>query len=107
MLKRNALIIFVLLFVACGLIDINKTPTQAQIVAGMYQVYNAQHKDYLSMAANPATTESQKVILRKKKPILDKLGTLIPVYDSAVQTGTATPAQQEAILGLINSLEDL
>lgn len=59
------------------------------------------------MAANPATTEAQKEILRKKKPMIDKLGTLIPLFDSAVQTGTATPDQQQEIMDLINSLESL
>lgn len=110
-MNLNRLKFLTILFVcavllACGTINLGK-PTQTQILSGMYSVYNSQHKDYLSMAANPATTEAQKEILRKKKPMIDKLGTLIPLFDSAVQTGTATPDQQQEIMDLINSLESL
>ena len=71
----------------------------------MYKVYNAQHEDYLSMAANPATTEAQKVIMRKKKPILDDLAMLIPLFDKDLQMGTATSSQEQKIYNLLNSLE--
>lgn len=105
--KFLTILVVILVLFACGTITLNKAPTQTQIVSGMYQVYNAQHKDYMSMAANPATTEAQKQILRKKKPILDKLGTLIPMYDAAIQTKTATPTQQQQIMDLLNLLEQL
>jgi hypothetical protein len=70
----------------------------------MYSFYNAQHEDYMSMAANPNTTEAQKKIMRKKKPILDSLAILIPAFDKSLQGGSATPTQKQKIYDLLNSL---
>lgn len=98
-------LLFIIGLFGCATFGINKAPTQKQILTGMYQVYNAQHEDYMVMAANPNTTEAQKVIMRQKKPILDKLGTLIPMYDAAINAGTATPAMQQEIMNLLNSLQ--
>ena len=94
---------FVIGMVGCGTVDVKVTPTDR--LAYMYKVYNAQHEDYLSMAANPATTEAQKVIMRKKKPILDDLAMLIPLFDKDLQMGTATSSQEQKIYNLLNSLE--
>jgi hypothetical protein len=109
-MKRNmvrfSLALTALMFIAsCTMLGLDKTPSQKQIVTSMYQVYNAQHEDYMVMAASPTTTEAQKVIMRQKKPILDKLATLIPMYDAAVNAGTATPEMQKEIMTLLNSLQ--
>jgi len=70
----------------------------------MYSFYNAQHEDYMSMAANPNTTEAQKKIMRKKKPILDSLAVLIPAFDKSLQSGSSTSTQKQKIYDLLNSL---
>ena len=70
----------------------------------MYNIYNSQYEDYQSMAANPNTSEAQKVIMRKKKPILDSLGVLIPAFDKSLDAGTSTPQQRQEIYDLINLL---
>ena len=97
-------IILALCFIAsCATVDMNVTP--ADRLTYMYKIYNSQHEDYMSMAANPATTEAQKVIMRKKKPILDNLALLIPLFDKDLQMGTATSSQEQKIYDLLNSLE--
>jgi len=101
------LIVLTMGFAFAGCTATMGAPTQRQIVTSMYQVYNAQYADYLSMAANPNTTEAQKVIMREKKPILEKLGTLIPAYDAAVTNGTASPEMQKTIMDLLNSLNSM
>ena len=104
--KRTFMIVLALcLLVGCATLDVNVTPTDR--LTYMYKVYNAQYEDYQVMANNPATTEAQKVIMRKKKPILDKLGVLIPAFDRALQTGTVTPSQEQIIYDLLNSLEGM
>ena len=70
----------------------------------MYRVFNAQYQDYLNMAKRTDLSDAQKEILRKKKPILEKLQTLIPLYDSALQAGRVTPTQEQDIYDLLNSL---
>jgi len=103
--KRTFMIVLALcLLVGCTK-NIRVTPTDR--LTYMYKVYNAQYEDYQAMANNPATTEAQKVIMRKKKPILDKLGVLIPAFDRALQTGTVTPSQEQIIYDLLNSLEGM
>jgi hypothetical protein len=71
----------------------------------MYQIYNAQHEDYMVMAANPNLTEDQKKVLRAKKPILTTLQTSIPLYDQSVQTGAPDHAQEQQIYNLLTQLQ--
>ena len=99
-----AIVIAFLFLAGCPMFtkDINVTTTDK--LTYMYKIYNAQYEDYLSMAANPNTSEAQKVIMRKKKPILDSLAVLIPAFDKSIQGGTNTPQQEQAIYDLINSL---
>ena len=59
---------------------------------------------YIDQGIFPNTTEDQKVIMRKKKPALDSLAVLIPAFDIGMQNGTATPAQEQMIYDLLNSL---
>ena len=103
--RRISLIVLVLflgLAVGCTM---NHTVTKKDQLLYMYKVYNAQYKDYLSMAEDPSKlTEEQKVMLRKKKPVLEQLGVLIPLYDSAIEVGKVTPEQEQQIYDLLNSL---
>jgi len=79
--------------------------TSKEKLAYIYQIYNAQHEDYMRMAANPNLTESQKIVLRNKKPILVTLQTLIPAYDQQVQTGSPTKVSEQQIYNLLTQLQ--
>jgi len=101
--KRTFMIFLALLFLAsCGTTDIKVTPVDE--LTFFYNMYSSQHEDYLSMAKNPNTSEEQKVIMRKKKPILNSLAVLIPAFDKSLTSGTNTPEQKQAIYDLLNSL---
>ena len=101
--KRTLMVILALcLLVGCGTTDIQITPVDE--LTFFYNMYSSQHEDYLSMARNPNTREEQKVIMRKKKPILDALAVLIPAFDKSLTAGTNTPEQKQAIYDLLNSL---
>jgi len=104
-MQRNLNIIGIVLalFLLMGCThNIMVTPTDE--LTYMYSFYNAQHEDYMSMAANPNTTEAQKEIMRKKKPILDSLAILIPAYDKSLAGGSVTVGQKQKIYDLLNSL---
>lgn len=104
MVKLRAPIVLILsslLILAC---TANLKITKADQLIFMYKTFNAQYEDYLSMAKRADLTEEQKQVLRKKKPILDQLQKLIPLYDSALQAGKVTPGQEQAIFDLLNSL---
>lgn len=79
--------------------------TPKEKLAYMYQVYNAQHEDYMIMAANPNLTEEQKIILRKKKPILVTLQSLIPAYDQQVRLGAPSAQSEQQIYNLLTQLQ--
>jgi len=81
------------------------TPTQK--LTYMYQVYNAQHEDYLSMASSPNLTEEQKQILRAKKPILESLQVMIPAYDQSIQNGAPSVDKEQQIYNLLNKLQSI
>jgi len=105
MRNRNIGIIlamFMLVGLASCTQNIGVTPVDE--LTYMYSFYNAQHEDYMSMAANPNTTEAQKKIMRKKKPILDSLAVLIPAFDKSLQSGSSTSTQKQKIYDLLNSL---
>jgi len=102
-LKLAFIVVAVLaLCVSCGTMNVHVTPEGS--LAGMYKIYNDQYDDYQKMAKDPNTTEAQKEVMRKKKPILDKLGKLLPVYDSGLISGEATDKQREQITDLLNEL---
>lgn len=108
MTKRKIIAIFACLaFVLAAFSCTTMTVTKEGSLAGMYRIYNDQYDDYQRMAANPATTEAQKKIMREKKPILDSLQKLLPAYDAAVITGTATADQRQEIMDLLNELSKL
>ena len=81
--------------------------TSKEKLTYIYQIYNAQHEDYVSMSKMSTLTEGQKQIMRKKKPILENLQTLIPVYDSMVVQGTPSASKEKEIYDLLNSLQSL
>jgi len=85
--------------------SINMTP-KAKLLY-MYQVMNAQMEDYQSMAKMPNLTESQKKILRLKKPILETLQSLIPLYDQSVQQGAPSASTEQQIYDLLNQLQTM
>lgn len=79
--------------------------TPREKLAYMYQIYNAQHEDYMMQAANPNLTEDQKIILRKKKPILVTLQSLIPAYDQQIRLGAPSASQEQQIYNLLTQLQ--
>ena len=101
-LKLSIAFLCIGLFIGCATV-----PGYKNMVAGMYQFYISQSKDYRAMAADPTLTDAQKNILRQKKPLLDKLGALIPLFDSSVSMGTPNMDQQQQINNLINQLSKL
>lgn len=72
----------------------------------MISVYNAQDRDYRSMAAMPNLTPAQKTVLRNKKAIMTQVYPMIDVYRVTVEGG-GVPNQQteQAILNLLNQLQ--
>jgi len=103
-LKFVPILIAIALVLGCTA-SINMTPKAK--LAYMYQVYNAQHEDYMSMAKMPNLTESQKKILRLKKPILETLQSLIPLYDQSVQQGAPSASTEQQIYDLLNQLQTM
>jgi len=93
--------LLVFLVIAC---TANLKLTKTDQLIFMYKTFNAQYEDYLSMAKRTDLTEEQKQILRKKKPILEELRHLVPLYDLALQQGKVTPGQEQQIFDLLNSL---
>jgi hypothetical protein len=82
-----------------------KTPTEK--LAYMYQIYNAQHEDYMVMSGRPDLTEEQREILGKKKNVLEILQTLIPAYDMQVQLGSPTYEREQEIYNLLTDLQNM
>lgn len=97
-------LVLAMLIVAC---TGNLRLTKADQLIFMYKTFNAQYEDYLAMAKKTDLTESQKDVLRKKKPILEELQKLIPLYDTALNTGHVSPGQEQQIFDLLNSLGGL
>jgi len=105
-LKLAFIVVAVLaLCVSCATMNIEMTPKAK--LAYMYQVYNAQHEDYVSMAKSPNLTDAQKQILRAKKPVLETLQTLIPLYDSSIQAGSPSASTEQEIYNLLNQLQTM
>lgn len=107
MLMKKRLLILVVLLMVVGLISgcaLNQKVTKKDQLLYMYKVFNAQYQDYLSMAKRTDLTDAQKDVLRKKKPILEELQVLIPLYDAALTSGRVTPNQEQQIYDLLNSL---
>ena len=74
-------------------------------LAYMYQIYNSQWDDYMSMSKMTNLTDSQKEVMRKKKGILTTVEPLISTYDGMVQAGTPTSEQEQKIYDLLNKLQ--
>jgi hypothetical protein len=105
------LILCILLLVACApkTVEIKSfyELTPKEKLTYMYQIYNAQHEDYMAMSKLPSLTEGQKKMMRLKKPTLDKLKLLIPMYDTSVQQGTPSRTDEQEIYDMLNSLQSL
>ena len=106
MRQTKWIVVLCVLFVAACTHTID-VPTKNERLVYMYSIYNAQHEQYVRMADDPNTTEAQKVIMRKKKPILEALQLLIPAYDQTVQMGTPSYEQEQQIYDLLNELQQL
>ena len=105
-LKLAFCVVIVLAFcVSCATIDIDVTPKAK--LAYMYQVYNAQHEDYMSMAKMSNLTDAQIKMLRAKKPILSTLQVLIPLYDTSIQVGSPSASTEQEIYNLLNQLQTM
>ena len=72
----------------------------------MQGIYNAQDRDYRSMAAMPNLTAAQKAVLQNKKKIMTQVYPLIDAYRITVnQGGTPDQATEQTILNLLNQLQ--
>lgn len=102
------LLTVLLIVMACASTAHNPTETTpTEKLTYMYQIYNAQHEDYMVMSGNPDLTDSQRDILREKKPILETLQTLIPAYDMQIQVGSPTVEQEQEIYNLLTQLQNM
>ena len=71
----------------------------------MLGIYNAQDRDYRSMAALPSLTPAQVKVLKTKKEIMTQVYPLIDAYRVTVEAGGTPSAQTEQmILDLLNRL---
>lgn len=99
--KTNLLVLFIVMLLVMGCMGqgAKVTPisemTPEQKATMMMSMYNTQADNYKSMAARPNLIEEQKVILRKKKVIMDKVYPLISLYKSYVKGGAVPPADKE------------
>jgi len=111
MIKRPiALLLLTVLVIVMACASTVQSPTETtprEKLTYMYQIYNAQHEDYMVMSGNPNLTGSQKDMLRAKKPILETLQTLIPAYDMQVQLGSPTIEQEQEIYNLLTQLQNM
>lgn len=111
MIKRPiALLLLTVLLIVMACATPVHSPTETtprEKLTYMYQIYNAQHEDYMVMSGNPNLTGSQKDMLRAKKPILETLQTLIPAYDMQVQLGSPTIEQEQEIYNLLTQLQNM
>ena len=72
----------------------------------MMGIYNAQDRDYRSMAEMPNLTAAQKSVLQNKKAVMLKVYPLIDAYRITVNAGgTPDQATEQAILNLLNQLQ--
>lgn len=79
--------------------------TQKDKLVWMLGIYNAQDRDYRSMAAMPSLTDAQKKVLQTKKAIMVKAYPLIDAYRITVEGGGTPDVQTEQmILNLLNEL---
>jgi len=105
-IKLAFIAVLVLAFaVGCATMNVEITPKAK--LAYMFQMYNAQHEDYMNMAKMPNLTDAQKTILRAKKPVLETLQTLIPLYDTSIQAGAPSASTEQQIYNLLNQLQTM
>ena len=72
----------------------------------MLGIYNAQDRDYRSMAAMPNLTDAQKKVLQTKKAIMVQAYPLIDAYRITVEGGgTPSASTEQMILNLLNQLQ--
>jgi hypothetical protein len=106
--KKWWVLLLIILFVACAAGQkpySEYTPTEK--LSYFYQIYNAQHEDYVAMVKMPNLTDGQKMVLRTKKPILEELQKLLPIYDRSVVAGTPSVHTEQAIYNYLNQLQSL
>ena len=106
-MKKILLIILCIAFFAgCSTTLQNvKDMTPEQKATWMMGVYNSQFDNTMEMAKRPDLTEEQKVIVRSKKKVLQKVKPLIALYKEYVKNG-AMPSQEteDEILKLLDEL---
>lgn len=104
------LLVLVLALVAsCAEFSVGPKPfdemTPKEKATLMMGMFNSQARDYKAMVARPDLTEDQKVILRKKKQILDTVRPMIKTYNTYIEHG-AVPSQEveDRIMQHLNDL---
>jgi len=98
-------LIFCASILSCATVDIETTPSKR--LAYMYQIYNAQYEDYVSMQDMPNLTDGQRQVMRTKKPILESLKLMIPAYDESVKAGAPNYQQEQEIYNFLNKLQQM
>lgn len=107
MRKRFLIAVFVLVLLAgCFAAVKPEGVTDSEWNLMQFQsVYNAQFKDAMAMAKNPAITPAQEDIVRKKVAVLQQVKPLIDIYAAATNSGRPVdPKQEQTIYDLLTSL---
>ena len=98
------LAILMLLCIGCALNSTALKPQQ-ELLTRFETFYMGQYNDYTVQVAQPNLTEAQKTVLREKRKVLVEAQPLITAYGAIVmQGGTATVAQEQAIIALLNKI---
>lgn len=101
-LLGTSLAIVYLLLSGCATTNVELTAKDKATWA--MALYNAQYDDYLRMTGMGNLTEEQKVVLRKKKSIMNELWPLLKLYAKYAETGTIPSDLEQQVTDLINQL---
>lgn len=107
--RLNLLLVLVLVtgLGACATLGLkplaDRTPQDKAIT--FMELYNAQYADTMAMATNPDITDAQRVVVRAKKEVLQKVRPLIEMYVTlAVEGNTPSPVLEMEIIKYLNDL---
>ena len=113
-MKRKIYVPLVVLLLLCFACTANMAmkpwseQTPQDRLVWMLGIYNAQDKDYRSMAVMPNLTPAQKSVLQNKKKVLTQVYPLIDAYRITVnQGGTPDANTEQMILNLLNQLQSV
>jgi hypothetical protein len=96
--------------IGCATVGVKPWAERSPMEKSSYfmSIYNRQYADAMAMASNSNLTEAQKVVVRKKKDVLEKAWPAIRAYDDIAVRGEIPSAlSEQAILDYINQLATL